>query len=95
MNKYEIMFIVKAELEEQAVKSVFKDYEALLKSMKSKVLDAKDLGQKKLAYPINKSVRGYYFLFNVESSSETIQEIDRKMRLDESVLRHIIIKEEK
>ncbi|MEG0798824.1 MAG: 30S ribosomal protein S6 [Bacilli bacterium] len=95
MNKYEIMFIVKAELEEQAVKSVYKDYEALLKSMKANVLVSRELGQKKLAYQIKNSVRGYYFLFNVEADTATITELNRKMRLDESILRHIVIKEDK
>jgi small subunit ribosomal protein S6 len=94
MKNYEIMFIVKSNLEESAIKSVLKNYESLVKSLKAEVVSSKDLGQKKLAYPIKKEVRGYYFLMNIKAGNETIKELDRKMRLDENLLRHLIIKEE-
>lgn len=94
MNKYEIMFIVRADLEESAVKEVSKSFEKLLKDMKAEIKNSKDMGQKKLAYPIKEQVRGYYFLLNVIANAETIKEFDRKARIDESILRHLIIKEE-
>ena len=52
------------------------------------------MGQKKLAYPINKQVRGNYYLFNVEATAEAVKEFDRKAKIDENILRHIIIREE-
>lgn len=94
MNKYEIMFIVKASLEENTIKEVSKSYEKLLKDFKANIKNSKELGQKKLAYPIKEESRGYYFLLNVEANAEAVKEFDRKARLDESVLRHLIIKEE-
>lgn len=93
MNKYEIVFIVKAELEEDAVNATVKAFEKVLTDMKAKIVESKDLGQKKLAYEINKSVRGYYHLFNVEATSEAIKEFDRKALIDENILRHLIVKE--
>jgi small subunit ribosomal protein S6 len=92
MNKYEIMFIVKAELDEKAVKETVSNLEKVLKDMKAEILDSKDLGQKKLAYTIKNSVRGYYFLFNVSAKPNAILEFDRKAKIDANVLRHIIIK---
>lgn len=94
MNKYEIMFIVKADLEETAVKDLVKSFEKLLKDMKSEINNSKDMGQKKLAYPIKDQVRGYYFLFNVTANAEAIKEFNRKAQINESILRHLIIKEE-
>lgn len=93
MNKYEIVFIVKAELEESAVNDTVKKFEKVLTDMKAKIVESKDLGQKKLAYAIKNSVRGYYHLLNVEASSEAIKEFDRKALIDENILRHLIIKE--
>jgi small subunit ribosomal protein S6 len=92
MNKYEIMFIVKAELDEKAVKETASNLEKVLKDMKADILDSKDLGQKKLAYPIKNSVRGYYYLLNILSLPKAIQEFDRKAKIDNNVLRHMIIK---
>ncbi len=94
MKNYEIMFIVKSNLEESAIKDIVKGYENLLKTLKAELVNSKDLGQKKLAYPINKELRGYYFLMNIKANNEAIKEFDRKLGLDENILRHLITKEE-
>ena len=94
MNKYEIMFIVRADIDEETQKNTVKTFEKVLTDMKSKVLENKDMGQKKLAYPINKQVRGNYYLFNVEATAEAVKEFDRKAKIDENILRHIVIREE-
>ena len=95
MNKYEIMFIVKADVSEEDEKNTVKAFEKVLTDMGAKIINSKDLGQKKLAYEIKKQVRGYYHLLNVECDSKADKEFDRKALIDEKILRHLIIKEEK
>lgn len=92
MNKYEIMFIVKATMESDEVKKTAENLKSILTSSKSNVLETKELGEKKLAYPIKKELNGYYFVYQVETTKEVIAEFDRKAQLDETVLRHLIIK---
>ena len=94
MNKYEIMFIVKADIDEKSIKDTSKLYEKVLTDMKSKIVSSKELGQRKLAYPIKDQVRGFYFLLNVEANAQAVKEFDRKAKIDENILRHLIIKEE-
>ncbi len=94
MNKYEIMFIVKADLSEDEEKATVKSFEKVLTDMGAKIVNSKDLGQKKLAYEIKKQVRGYYHLLNVECDSKAVKEFDRKALIDEKIIRHLIIKEE-
>lgn len=94
MNKYEIMFIVKADLSEEEVGSTVKSFEKVLTDMGAKIVKSQDLGQKKLAYEIKNQVRGYYHLLNVECESKAVKEFDRKALIDERVIRHLIIKEE-
>ena len=94
MKKYEIMFIVRADIDEETQKNTVKTFEKVLTDMKAKVVNNKDMGQKKLAYPINKQVRGNYYLFNVEATAEAVKEFDRKAKIDENILRHIVIREE-
>ena len=62
--------------------------------MKSKIVDSKDMGQRKLAYPIKDQLRGFYFVLNVEATSDAIKEFDRKAKIDNNILRHLIIREE-
>ena len=94
MNKYEIMFIVKADIAEEEVANVVKSFESIITDMCCKILNSKYLGKKKLAYEIEKQVRGYYHLLNVECESKAVKEFDRKALIDERILRHLIIKEE-
>lgn len=94
MNKYEIMFIVRTDIDEKTAKDTVKTFEKVLTDMKSKIVNTKDMGQKKLAYPINKQVRGNYYVFNVEASVAAINEFDRKAKIDENILRHIVIRDE-
>lgn len=92
MNKYEMMFIVKAASDEKVVAKTADNLKKIIKDMKGKILEEKDLGSKELAYPIKKENVGYYFVVNFEATAEIINELDRKARIDESVLRHLIIR---
>lgn len=92
MTKYEIMFIVKATQESENVASTAEAMKNIITDNKSKVLEFKELGEKKLAYAIKKETNGYYFVMQVEANHEAISEFDRKALLDENVLRHLIIK---
>jgi small subunit ribosomal protein S6 len=92
MTKYEIMFIVKATMEKEEVSKTAEAMKNIITDGKGKVLEFKELGEKKFAYPIKKEKNGYYFLMQVEASSEVEAEFNRKALLDENVLRHLIIK---
>ena len=92
MKNYEIMFIVRPDVTEDVVKSTVKTLEKVLTDGKAKITLSKELGQKEFAYEIKKFKSGYYYLYNVETSSETaIKEFDRIASLNENVLRHLII----
>ncbi|HOP65615.1 MAG TPA: 30S ribosomal protein S6 [Bacilli bacterium] len=88
MNKYEIMFIVKSGLESETLKNVT---EELKNTFKSKELEFKDMGQKKLAYPIKKEVTGYYYLITTEATPKEIDNFRHKVLINENVIRHLII----
>ena len=92
MTKYEIMFIVKATQEEDKIKSIADELQKLINKKPSKVIEFKEMGRKKLAYPIKKEVSGYYYVMTVEADHDTIKEFDRKVSINEKVLRHLIIK---
>ena len=92
MNKYEMMFIVKATMETEQVKATAENVKKNAEGKDSKVVDYKELGEKKLAYPIKKEINGYYYLIHFTAEKSAIEEINRKLRINENVLRHLIIK---
>lgn len=93
--KYEILFIVRPDLEESKVKDVYKKLETVLTSNGANILSSKELGQKELAYEIKKHKSGYYFLINVESNVDAINEFDRVALISEEIIRHLIVKLDK
>ena len=92
MKNYEISFIVRPDLEKDAVEKLAKSYEKVLVDHKAKVLSSKELGQRELAYTIKGQKTGYYYLINIESETPAIDEFNRLATIDENILRHIIIK---
>ena len=92
MNKYEMMFIVKATMESENVKATAEGIKKLVTDLKGNVVEYKELGEKKLAYPIKKELNGYYFVMQFEATKEAEAELSRKAGLDENVLRHLIVK---
>ena len=94
MNKYEIMFIVKPDLEETAIKNEAESLKKVLTNLEAKIVEEKVMGQRVLAYEIKKYKNGYYFLFVVEGSHEAIKEFDRLAGINENILRHLIIRKE-
>lgn len=95
MKKYEIMFIVKPDLEEAKIKEVANSMKKNLEDNGAKVIDQKDMGQRELAYEIKKYKTGYYFLFVVEANNnQATSEFDRLALINEDIIRHLIIKVE-
>ena len=92
MRNYEMMFIVKTGAESEGAKKISESYKKLVTDNKGKVTELKDLGQKKLAYPIKKELNGFYYVMLFSANSDTITELDRRLRLDENIIRHMIIR---
>jgi len=92
MNKYEVMFIVKTNMEATAASKIADDYAKLVKNDKGSVEVFKDLGQRKLAYEIDKQITGFYYYFDFSAKVDTVKELDRRLGLDENIIRHMIVR---
>ena len=96
MRKYEIMYILRADLDEAARKDVMDKLEAILTSNGGKVEKTDEsMGLRDLAYPIKDETKGYYVVLKVEMGNEAINEFNRLVRINPSVLRHLIVVEQK
>ena len=92
MSKYEIMFIVRADIDEDARKKTVKTLEKSLTNNKANITLSKELGQKEFAYVIKKMKSGYYYLYNIEAKTDkAIKEFDRVAQINENVVRHLIL----
>ena len=94
MSKYEIMFSERPDMEEAEIRKTAEDMKKVLTDKKANILEEKALGQRELAYEINKFKTGYYYLFVVEAETAATKEFDRVARINESLLRHLVVKVE-
>ena len=92
MTNYEITFIVRPDMEEAEITKTADELKKVLTTKKAKIISEKAIGQKELAYEIKKFKSGYYFLFVVEANKEAIDEFDHVVRINENLLRHLVVK---
>ncbi|MBF0440502.1 MAG: 30S ribosomal protein S6 [Oligoflexales bacterium] len=92
LREYELTIITRAELLDAEKAKTLEGYESIIKRNGGDILEKRDSGVKKLSYPIKKSSRGHYIYYDIATLPENIAECERLMRIDENVLRHLIVK---
>ncbi|KXZ40742.1 SSU ribosomal protein S6P [Alkalithermobacter thermoalcaliphilus JW-YL-7 = DSM 7308] len=90
MKKYELVYVVKPNTEEERRTSVLEKVKSIV-STNGQVEKVDEWGIKKLAYPIQKFTEGYYVLVNFTSDVDLPKEIDRNLKISEDVIRHMIV----
>jgi small subunit ribosomal protein S6 len=94
MRKYEIMYIIRPNIEEEAKKALTERFSTILTENGAEVAEAKEWGKRRLAYEINDFRDGYYQLVKVNATPAAVEEFSRLAKINEDILRHIVIKEE-
>ena len=94
MRHYELMFIVKPTLEDEATLAVCENVKNVLINQKAKVVSEKNMGRRELAYEVKGFKNGNYFLLNVEAEPEAVKEFDRIANISEDIIRHIVVRVE-
>lgn len=92
MKKYETIFVLNSEMNEEQVNSTIDKVKSIIEKSNGTIENVDIWGKKKLAYEINKKTEGYFVLINFESSEDFPKELDRNFRIMDSVIRHIIVK---
>ncbi len=93
MINYEVMFIIDPALEEAAKDACIERVKSVIAS-DGEVGNVDVWGMRKLAYPIQKKNEGYYVVVEFKASPELPKELDRRLRISDDVMRHIIINKE-
>ena len=90
---YETVMVVTLKKGEEAIQSVVERFKTLIEQ-NATLKNVDEWGKRKLTYLINKESEGYYVLFEFESEAAFPAELDRKFRINEDVIRSMIIKKE-
>ena len=90
MRRYEVMFILKPNLEEERRNELIEKFKSIIQA-DGEVESLEEWGHRKLAYEIEKLNDGYYVLTRFKSGVDVPKELDRNFRISDDVIRHLIV----
>ena len=93
MKKYEVMFIIRPNLDEQAREALVAEISDVFTARASEVLNVKNMGLRDLAYEIAGEKKGFYVLLNVNATPEAVKEFERVANIKEAIIRYITVAE--
>ncbi len=93
MNRYELTYIIDTKLEEDARKELIEKFSGVIQQNGGEVEKVDETwGKRRLAYPINDMLEGYYVLVTFASEGDLPREVERNLEINENILRYLIIK---
>lgn len=93
-RRYEAVYIFDSALEEPAVTEKLDRFHALIPQEADATVDVNHWGKRTLAYPVGGRETGYYVVTKFTAAAEMLPEFERALRLDEGLLRHLIVLDE-
>ena len=92
MAFYENTIIAKQDLAEKDIKSIKEKYNEIINSSSGKVVKIEEWGLLNLSNKIKNYKKGFYIHYKFEGNNKTLNEIEKKMRIDTSIIRHLTVK---
>ncbi len=90
MRTYEVLFIVRPDYEEEQISSVIARYKDVIANDQGVVTTAEKWAKRRLAYEVAGFREGLYIIMTFEGTPDIAAELDRLMKIDQEVLRHMI-----
>ncbi|TMD23063.1 MAG: 30S ribosomal protein S6 [Chloroflexi bacterium] len=94
MSAYELMYIVKPELDDQAVQQEIDKVGQLIQTNGGQVKKVTPWGKRRLAYSVKDQREGHYVVEEFDLDQAKVQEVERVLRISDSVFRHLLVRQE-
>jgi small subunit ribosomal protein S6 len=88
VKKYESLYVIVPELNEEETKSVIDKFNGIITANGGEIVKVDEWGKRRLAYPIDYKNEGYYVLVVFESEGNLPAELERNMKNDEKIMRY-------
>ena len=95
MSFYENTLVAKQDLPTSELKKIKEKYNDLINSNSGKVVKIEEWGLLNLATKIRRYNKGFYIHYKFEGNKKTLNEIDKKVKIDSSIIRHLLVKYKK
>ncbi|MDA8352509.1 MAG: 30S ribosomal protein S6 [Firmicutes bacterium] len=91
MHKYELMYITRPELDEEALNTQREKVQAVIAQNNGEDIELEHFGKRRLAYLIDNYREGVYTVVTFTGNEDTVNELGRHLKLNDDVIRHMII----
>ena len=91
MNNYEVLFVIDPTLEDDKKDAAVERVKEIISSENGTVGDVDIWGLRRLAYPIQKKSEGYYAVIQFQAEPTLPLELDRRLKISDDYMRHIIV----
>lgn len=89
---YEVMYIINPETAADKIEKLNAAVGKLIEKEGGEVVRMDDIGLRNLAYPIEKKNEGHYVLFEINGTGQEIAELERRMRVNDMIMRYITVR---
>ncbi|MCO6512390.1 MAG: 30S ribosomal protein S6 [Aridibacter famidurans] len=89
---YELMYIADPATDPDTIEQLNKEIGELIEKEGGSVVKFEDMGKRQLAYRIDKFNEGHYCLFEIEGSGSEIAEVERRMRVNDKIVRYLTVR---
>ena len=94
MNKYELAVVVNAKIEDDERAATVEKVKAYIERFGGTVTNVDEWGKKRLAYEVQKMKEGYYYFIQFEGETTVPAELEERLRIEETVLRFLCVKQD-
>lgn len=95
MRAYEILYIVRPNIEEDALKALVERFDEVLTSNGATIIESKEWGKRRLAYEIEDFKEGFYRIVKLDAEDSTsVDEFERLAKINNDIIRHIVVRDE-
>jgi len=91
MRNYELIFIVRPDVTDEDVQKLISQMEGVVATAGGKVDKVEKMGRRRLAYRVHKQREGFYVLFYFQGTGETVREFERRLKVTDTVIKHLTV----
>ncbi|CAH8720787.1 30S ribosomal protein S6 [Paenibacillus thiaminolyticus] len=90
MRKYELMYIIRPDIEQEAVQAAVDKFQGVISNEGGEITKHDVMGKRRLAYEIKKFRDGIYVLVNFTAQPAVVAELERQLKISDEVIRHLV-----
>lgn len=94
MRAYEILYVIRPDIDEEAKTALVQRFDELLSSNGAEIIESKEWGKRRLAYEIQDYKDGVYHIIKLKDDGTAIAEFERLIKINNDIIRHIVVRDE-